>query len=1339
MKVSWKKIFERAVLALLALILVIVVGGYAFVHTAMFRRLVVSKIAQKVKQSTGEQLNVGKLEINWSTLTVTLHDVMLRRPGSDMPTFFSCPDLTASIRILSLWHGKFVVERVVLNQPVVDVFVGANGENNLPHSAAAKKASAPAKAPSNSGSTSVAEKVFKVGIRHFVINSGQIDYKDKKYPVSVDLHDFQANAQLNVPAQTYDGSLSYDNGRISAPHIMPFSQNLQMDFVATETELRVTSLQMQTGRTRLRLRGTVVDYAYPHVSATYEAAIYTPDIARILKTASIPAADVSTTGSLRYDGATNQPFLDSIYAKGQMEAPRVLAHFGNVSTQARDIRATYILEHGNIRVPDVNGYALGGSLRGSFSMVDLAAKREAHVSAIVRGALLAQLMRFAPSERPKSLGLSGRTDAEVQAAWTRTLGSVVAHVHARIYGPLRVPSPGTIPLNGVLDVHYNAPRNLAVFAPSNLQTENAQISFRGTLSKNSSLAVNANEQDLSELSPLVSALTAGGGSGNLSTLDSLALRGSATFTGHVQGSPTGPQISGQLAATHVFVKGVYLASARADFNVAATGLSIQRATVTDTMKGRLSMNGHLGLRDWSFTKTSPVSLQLAASGLSVPDLMHMANVNYQLPGRLDANISVHGSEENPQGSADLGVYPSAPRTKNPIKKLLALRKYLTIHLQGDGNLVQATALLKMSAGDVSAKLAYAPKTEHYDGEITARSIDLSKVTFVKKQGLKLAGTASFSASGNGTISRPQVDAKLAIPALEIQGQTISAIQSEFQIVNQQAKFALSSSLTGGYVEAKGDVSLRGNYPATAALDVRALPIAPLLAKYAPNMPEGLRGQIEMHATVHGPLKEPKEVEAQVRIPTLNVSYQHVQLALVAPMDMHYANGAVALSRTEMKGTDTDLVLQGEIPLKSTRPMNVSANGSVDLGLLKTFGVGIRSTGRLSLHITAQGEISHPKMNGEVQIASASFLSDTFPIAVESLNGTVRVTGTRMDIQQLQGTIGGGNVSMTGFVLYSPQVKFNLAAQAQSVRIRYPQGISTLLNGNLDFVGTPASSSLTGRVLVNRLMLRQQFDIATLIGQFSSQVPATAPSAFEQNMKLRIAVASTSALNLTSSKLSIGGNFNLTVAGTAANPVVLGRVALSQGEIFFMGKRYEVQSGTIEFANPVRTEPVLNVYAKTTVDQYNITLNFVGPIDRLRTSYTSTPPLSEADIINLIVTGTTLEQAATSPSVPTSVAAESKLAQVASSQFSGKLEKLTGISQIMIDPLVTDATAANPGSQIGIQERVSGSLLLTFSTSVTNTQAQTVEVQYSASKNVRVSLLRDYNGGYALDIRIRKAF
>jgi len=82
--------------------------------------------------------------------------------------------------------------------------------------------------------------------------------------------------------------------------------------------------------------------------------------------------------------------------------------------------------------------------------------------------------------------------------------------------------------------------------------------------------------------------------------------------------------------------------------------------------------------------------------------------------------------------------------------------------------------------------------------------------------------------------------------------------------------------------------------------------------------------------------------------------------------------------------------------------------------------------------------------------------------------------------------------------------------------------------------------------------------------------------------------------------------------------------------------------------------------------------------------------------------------------------------------------LAGISQLSIDPLA-GSNPNDPGSQISVHQRVSGNLLLTFSTAVTSAQNQAVQLQYEVKRNVSLSVLRDQNGGYAIDVRVRKIF
>ena len=262
--------------------------------------------------------------------------------------------------------------------------------------------------------------------------------------------------------------------------------------------------------------------------------------------------------------------------------------------------------------------------------------------------------------------------------------------------------------------------------------------------------------------------------------------------------------------------------------------------------------------------------------------------------------------------------------------------------------------------------------------------------------------------------------------------------------------------------------------------------------------------------------------------------------------------------------------------------------------------------------------------------------------------------------------------------------------------------------------------------------RKAFDLATFADQFSG--PSSPPSeGFAQNLKLDVALKSTGEMGLSSSELSVQGSVDLRLVGTAAEPVILGRTNITGGEMFFNDRRYEVQNGVIQFVNPVRTEPVVNLLVTTTAEQFNISLNFVGPLDRLRTTYTSDPPLPPVDIINLLVTGHTTEAASASPTTPQSVLAGQLAGQVGS-----RVGKMVGVSSLKIEPQM-GGNGSNPGARLAVQERVTKNLFFTFATDVTTTQGVAVQVEYQLTPKYSVSTVRDQNGGYSLEVKMHKKF
>ncbi len=76
---------------------------------------------------------------------------------------------------------------------------------------------------------------------------------------------------------------------------------------------------------------------------------------------------------------------------------------------------------------------------------------------------------------------------------------------------------------------------------------------------------------------------------------------------------------------------------------------------------------------------------------------------------------------------------------------------------------------------------------------------------------------------------------------------------------------------------------------------------------------------------------------------------------------------------------------------------------------------------------------------------------------------------------------------------------------------------------------------------------------------------------------------------------------------------------------FRGNQYRLSRGDINFVNPFRLDPVVDIEATTTIRQYQVTVDFDGPASHLAMSYRSDPPLPSSDIITLLALGSTGEE------------------------------------------------------------------------------------------------------------------
>ena len=1312
---KWKKIVLWAV----AVIVVLIAGAAITLvllldHSRGFRQDILAKVESSVQESTGAKLEVRDFNLSLSHLRLDLYNVVVHGREADPNTpLLQADHLQVGLTIDSLLHKKWHVRNIVIDHPVVRLAVNKAGENNLPK---------PEKKSSGSSAN-----IFDLAIGDLKLDRGEIYYNDQKTPLNAELHDFNVTANYQQAESKYSGEMDYSSGRIVYGAYAPVEHNLQATFGLTQQTFTLDKLTLAAGKSTVVLSATVNNYSSPNMQAegNYEATLATGDFQRILKNPSVPAGTVRLAGQLQYQAEPNRPMLETVSVAGTVSSPGLAVKTPSLQTEVRDLYASYKLAHGNAEVKDIRAHILGGTLSGKLTIRDVTGAGVAQLQASVKDLSLEQAQTATRQQSMKPAHLSGKVNADATAHWAKTLNNLAAHADATLNA--RLGQSDVIPLDGVIHADYAAARKELALTKSYVRTPKTTINLDGKVSDHSQLLVAMNSNDLHELERLANTLrksTPG------PPPQPLGLYGTANMTATVSGSTSAPQIKGQLDARNLRVKGSSWKVLRTNFTANPSQASLSNGDLEALPQGQIKFSAQAKLKKWAYVPSDPIAVNLSAAHISVADLTKLANQNLPVTGTLSVNVALRGSQLNPQGHGTITVANAKVSTET-IQRL-------DLKFHGDGNTVNTNMVVQMPAGTTRANVDYFPKNEGYKLNVQAQNFRLEKLQTVQSRNMQIAGAVNLNVNGEGTIKDPQLQATLDAPQIRVKDKTIPDIKLQTMVKDQVATIALDSAIAQAYVKAHGTVGIKAPYQADLQLDTGRIDFQPVLAIYAPTQAPDLSGQTELHATLRGPLAEKARLQAHVELPVLGLNYKQFQLAATKPIHVDYENGTVTVHPTSIRGTGTTIDAQAVVPVTTPKTATFLVKGNVDLQVAELFVSGLTSKGQLQFDVDSKRYGPGANLNGQIRIVNANFHTIDSPVGLDHANGVINVTQTRMEIANFQGQMGGGTITAKGSVAFRPAVQFQLNMEANNIRVRYPEGVRVILASNLTLAGTPQASAVRGEVKLEHVSFTPDFDITTFASQFSGDTSDSGtPGSFTQSMKLDIAVQSTSQMNLSSSQVSLRGNANLHVVGTAAAPVILGRADLTGGEFFLAGNRYELRNGTIDFINPVRTEPVLNLQVRTTIDQYNITLGLHGPMERLETTYTSDPSLPPVDVIRLVATGKTETASNAAAPTPPALGAESLLASGISSQVSSRIGKLAGISQLQIDPGLGADNGQNPGARIAIQQRVTSNLLVTYATDITSTQRQAIQVEYKFNPKWSVSGTRDQNGGFGMDGKYHK--
>ena len=569
-------------------------------------------------------------------------------------------------------------------------------------------------------------------------------------------------------------------------------------------------------------------------------------------------------------------------------------------------------------------------------------------------------------------------------------------------------------------------------------------------------------------------------------------------------------------------------------------------------------------------------------------------------------------------------------------------------------------------------------------------------------------------------------------------------------------FALDSDLAGSSIHGNGTAELAGDYPVNAQLafsNVTWTRLQPL-AEANPTGPSPFDIVVDGAATVNGPVMNTAMLNGSLRLDKVNFTSRArtgggrpVAITNQGPVSIALNNGAIRVESAHLTGPQTDIQLTGGASLKD-QTLNASINANTDIGMLQTFDRDIYSAGRIQLGATIRGTFTQPLVNGQLALQNATLNYAAAPIGISNANGAIVFSGNTAQFRNLTAEAGGGKVTLSGTAIYGQTLRFGLRANASNVRVRLQQGVSITSDADIRFTGTTDNSVVSGTATITRISYAPRSDIGSMLTRAAPPVqsPST-PSPLLDNMRLDVRVRTSPALSVESSLAeNLEADADLRIRGTASQPGVLGRVSITEGQLVFFGSQYTVDNGTIAFYNPIRIEPILDVSLETQAKGVTVTLRVTGPIDNMKLSYTSDPPLEFQEIVSLLASGKTPTSdptlLANQPSQPAQgfqqMGESAIVSKALADPVAGRLQRVFGVTQLKIDPSFTTGSDV-PTANLTLQQRITSNLTFTYVSAVNDPNSTLIRIEWAFNPQYSAVATRDQNGIVSINFFYKRQF
>ena len=758
-------------------------------------------------------------------------------------------------------------------------------------------------------------------------------------------------------------------------------------------------------------------------------------------------------------------------------------------------------------------------------------------------------------------------------------------------------------------------------------------------------------------------------------------------------------------------------------------LTISRLDFTNKGSTML-ITGDVALFDPAQKHLNPdPDIHLKAKG----DNLHVEDFFDKAKGTFSMSAMMEGSMLHPIG--DMAI--AAKNLDLGFQRFLKL----DIKIQADGGRFWIDpAILTLAGGENLNATGWLSTDGNYSFSLGTQGLNLENLDFMKGHE-SFKGKIFLNATGEGNISNPTLTGRIAAANIIFDDKPLDDLTFSFELKDNKV------SMQGNWnfsLKAMHDLSSGDFSSSILFAETELTPYFVITGRPA------FSGRLTGRVDAVGNSRSLKDIDLIADISSLDILHSNKMLIMGRNINGSYKHGLLSIPQTRFTLGDKgwfDLKGAGD----SRTSLTLDAEGIIPAEVLEMFDEDLSDSSGL-IHVSSKvtSHDNKPEVSGLLTLEDIAY---TIPIngqRLHTMNGKIRIQDDKIFIEDLTGKIDTGSFKMGGTITrkgFTPSA-VDLKTQFTALPISIPDMMDLTVDAGASLVSSGSRSLLKSDVIILDGVYYKDVQVNLLTGVIERIIPKQrlvneqlmeTRWPFLKNMDLDIAIKRRGEMKVENNISELYLNPDLKIIGTFVKPVVTGRIAVIEGTVTFQNNEFTVSRGVIDFLNPYKTEPTIDIKGETKVRDWTIDLTMEGPIDNIQFNLSSTPVEAPPDILSLLIVGKTSRELTQSQAgltvSPTAMAAE-----LLSSTYGRQVKKATTLDILNLKASEFSTSDKRENLKLTLGKELSRRLVLEYQVETSNTQTiQRGIAEYKILENLIINGYQGSDGIFGADIELKYEF